>query len=557
MLRSLAQSVLAHPRYRAIEPYLMLLLWTLPLLLWRSSQQSLMAHDEGIYAAQAKTILETGNWVAPQWGQGFSFDRTIGIQWLIAGSMGLFGQSEDTVRLPSTIAFLISVGLVYRIGVHLLTPRLAKLAAAIFAVMPISLQYARLGTQDSVLVCVELLGIWALLEGEYQQQQKKPEERSRLSFSAFSVLTGAAFGWGFLIKGFMIIPATIALFPYLIASHRRYRHLLNPWLYFGFMLGLLPVASWVWAAIAQYGWGSMQELFGKLFHLKEQTYQGAGPFYYFWNVPANGFPWVLFGLVGLGLSVWNSAYRHLLEQRWLLLVGFPVTLFIELTLFGTKTHYYPLQLLPWFALLAAIALQHGTDRYMTDRRPRILSALSWGFAGLAGVLLLAGIAVLSHWVTIDVANLDKITLVVMVLGIGWLMPLGVWLWRSRTDASTLAKSWLVSVLMGPWLALSILGLTGLWGNYNPDLKTFLETPQVASVLASQPVNFVVDEANLSREDRKRYLLLSFYTPHVGAYLPQFPGVTIEGMAWLDPQQPVPPISQVVAQHHGWKLVQIP
>ena len=42
-------------------PYVTLLLWVVPLVLMRSAGQSLMAHDEGIYAIQAKSIVETGD----------------------------------------------------------------------------------------------------------------------------------------------------------------------------------------------------------------------------------------------------------------------------------------------------------------------------------------------------------------------------------------------------------------------------------------------------------------------------------------------------------------
>jgi 4-amino-4-deoxy-L-arabinose transferase-like glycosyltransferase len=529
-------------RQSAVFPYFILFLWVGTLILFRSGQQSLMAHDEGIYATQARTILQTGDWMTPQWGGGFSFDRTIGIQWLIALSYLVFGINEDTARLPSAIAFIASVFLVYRLGLLMLTPRIAALGAAILSVIPISLQYARLGTQDTVLVFVELLGIWALLEGERQ--------RARI----FSLLTGATLGWGFLIKGFMIIPAAIALLPYLIGSHRLHRHCLNPWLYIGLILGCVPVAGWLWAAIAQYGMAPIQELFGKLFHLKQQTYQGAGPFYYFWNVPINGFPWVFVGLVGAILVCCNPIYKTLLERRWLLLVGFPATLFLELTLFGTKTHYYPLQLMPWFALLAAIALQHCTAHYLQDRRSQLLGKISQFLTGFSLILLVASAIVLSGWLKLNVPETPKVIAAVLVLAMGWLMPGILWGQRSGTKQQTFVHHWVASVLLAPWLALSLLGLTGLWGNYNPELKTFLEQPAIAQTLQTETVNFLVDETQLSREDRKRYLLLTFYTRNLGQHWDHFQQVQPDRYVWFDPLLPAPQNSQVLASHAGWKLI---
>jgi 4-amino-4-deoxy-L-arabinose transferase-like glycosyltransferase len=390
-------------------PYLTLVLWVLPLVLIRSGQQSLMAHDEGIYAAQARAILQTGDWIAPQWGGSFSFDRPIGIQWLMALCYQLFGTSEDTVRLPSALAFIGSVLLVYRLGALILNRHIAWMGAAMFSLIPLSLQYARLGTQDTVLVFVELLAVWGLLEGEKasplireSQAAQDPAEPIGRRHSGWLLLTGAALGWGFMIKGFMVILAATALLPYLVIHNRKHRHLRNPNLYIGLVLGLLPVVGWLAAAIHSHGWLPIDELFGKLVHLKGQTYQGAGPFYYLWNIPANGFPWVFLGLAGGWLCLRQGRYRELLGPRRLLLLGFPVVLFAELSLFGTKTPYYPLQLMPWVGLLAAVALDKLQSRYLNREADDhwVLTTLSWGLGILGLALALLALAVQFHGVTL-------------------------------------------------------------------------------------------------------------------------------------------------------------
>ena len=265
-----------------ITPYIYLLLWTLPLVVSQSFQQSLMAHDEGFYAVQARYMLETGDWITPQWGAGFNFDRTIGIQWLIALCFKLFGVHETSVRLPSALAYILSSILTFRIGEIMLGRPVGLLAALIFSVTPIMVQYAGLGTQDSVLVAIELLAAWAFLEAQISR-------RSSLLF-----LTGATFGWAFLIKGFMAIPAAIALLPALLFQSRKegsskgsFR---NPWFYLGLTIGLIPVSIWLYAATQQYGWLPIQTLVGKIFILNNQEFHSAGPFYYFWNIPANAFP---------------------------------------------------------------------------------------------------------------------------------------------------------------------------------------------------------------------------------------------------------------------------
>jgi 4-amino-4-deoxy-L-arabinose transferase-like glycosyltransferase len=523
------------------SPYVTLLLWVLPIVLLRSTQQSLMAHDEGIYATQARSILQTGDWITPQWGGGYSFDRTIGIQWLIAFCYLLFGTSEETARLPSAIAMLLSVFLTYQIGCRLLNPRLAWLGAVIFSVIPLVAQYGRLATQDTVLMCVELIGIWALLNAE--------------KVAPWAALAGSMFGVGFMIKGFMIIPASVALLPYLV---RQYLHLRNPWLYSGFALGLTLPVGWLWAATQKYGSGPINELFGKLFHLKGQTYQGAGPFYYFWNIPANGFPWVFFAIAGLWLIIRNPDIRALVKSK-LLFIGFPIVLFVELTIFGTKTHYYPLQLMPFVGLFAAIALNYLGMLFTQGKGTRFFTGLNVIIGTLAMVFL---IVVQRRTTMAEVLKLgwsqpqiNRAAIVILVLGLGWLSLSVIWLIRQRVGLWQAAKQWLAAWLLTSWLAISMLHLTGLWGNYDAKLKSFLQRSSVTEVLHTHPVSFIVNAPKLSRNGRKTQLLLHFYTPTIGQLSDNPNRLPTTDYAWIDPNlaKIVGSKYRVIDTFDGWIL----
>jgi 4-amino-4-deoxy-L-arabinose transferase-like glycosyltransferase len=535
-------------------PYLTLLLWVLPLVLMQSPGQSLMAHDEGIYAIQAKSILETGDWLAPQWGEQISFDRTIGMQWLIAICYKFFGITEGAVRLPSQIAFVSSVLLLYRIGQLILRQRhLAWLGAAVLAVMPLSVQYARLGTQDTVLVMLELLAAWAMLESEPADRQSDGQARRSLL-----LLTGASLGWGFMIKGFMVIPAAIAFLPYLVLQFRQHRHLLNPWLYLGMVVGWWPVVGWLWAATQKYGKQPLDELVFKLFYLGGTTNYDAGPLYYLWNIPANGFPWVFFAIAGGWLCLKNIHCHNLIKSHWALVLGFPLTLFVELTLFKTRTHYYPLQLLPWLALLAAIAINFLIQLYRQQRSARLVGTVSFVLGGLG--LLVVGMSILGltdqfpPLPGVEAAEVLRVSGIGLVLGLGWLGLWGTWLWRRQGSIFRSAQQWLICLLLPVWLTLALLGLTGLWGDYVPALKVMLADPQVAAIVQNQTVDFIADPTQLYRGGRKRYLLLSYYTPENGRHWRQWEPVDV---AWVDPNLAALRSAdyEVLAEYYGWELVQ--
>ncbi len=543
----------------AQNPYLILLLWATPIVLSQILfHQSLMAHDEGYYALQARYIIETGDWITPQWGGGVSFDRTIGIQWLIALGYKLFGVTETAVRLPSIVAYLISTLLTFRIGELVLNRSIGLISALIFAVMPIGVQYAGLGTQDMMLLMIELLAAWSLLES---QQNGK---RSML------FLTGVMFGWGFMIKGFMMIPATIAFLPALwfgtqstapqppILGEQELRSPQNwglgaalLWLTLGGAIGLMPVIGWLWAATMQYGWEPVNTLVGKILILNDKEFHSVGPLYYFWNIPANAFPWGLIGPIGLALCCLNPQYKKTIApHRWLIL-GFPILLFIELNLFRTKTPYYPIQLLPWLAIWSAVLLHHCTDYYRKDWRSQLLGQISSGIGILGFILLAAGTLLLSGTIPIDSDMIKPIAAVISVLGIGWLMPRFVWKFRSSFEQSQFIDRWIYSLLIGPWLALTLMGLTGLWGDYAVSLKAGLQP--LTQTLNSQTVSFISPPTGLDSDAQKDYILLTLHTPKLGKHLTDIEQLPPQSYAWISPT--IASDDRTLGNVRGWRLIQ--
>ena len=86
-----------------------LILFVFISLLW-SDSQSLIAHDEGLYARRAKLIYESGDWLSPFTSP---HHKTVGSYWAIAASLKLFGISDWASRLPSVLAGYIATFLFY------------------------------------------------------------------------------------------------------------------------------------------------------------------------------------------------------------------------------------------------------------------------------------------------------------------------------------------------------------------------------------------------------------------------------------------------------------
>ena len=75
------------------------------------SSQSLIAHDEGLYARRARLLEESSNWFSPPFEE--AHHKTLGSYWLIALAIKFCGFNEITIRFPSFICSFISVLIVY------------------------------------------------------------------------------------------------------------------------------------------------------------------------------------------------------------------------------------------------------------------------------------------------------------------------------------------------------------------------------------------------------------------------------------------------------------
>jgi 4-amino-4-deoxy-L-arabinose transferase-like glycosyltransferase len=530
---------------------LLLLGWAGLLLATAFLHPSLMAHDEGNFAAETRFMVESGRWLSRRWWGEPVYTHGVLLNWLMAVSYEIFGIGARAARLPSAIACLIAVLLTYDISRIVTGKRiLGFLSAALLMLFHLWFQFGHLATQDMLLVCLELFGIWGLLQAEAQ-----PKRRLLWGF-----LSGLVLGLGFLTKSFMILLSAAALFPYLLFEQRRHRHLTNPGLYLGLLTGVGLVGLWLWLSIAQYGDVVTDSLFGKITELGEKPFHAdAGKFYYLWNIPANAFPWPLFSIIGAWFC-WRDE-RHAKERkevkspyRWLLI--YPFILAGMLTSFSTRTPYYTLQLHPFLAMFAAIALHRiATQPVQWPRQ-----CLSWAFGALGLIAVAIGLLAFLPAAPDWLSEVRAYAPIALVLGLGWMcLPL------TMASAGQFAGRWLAAWLLPVWLALGVVGITGLLGDYSPELRADLARSPTAEIIATEPIDFLTGNDWADTESHKTLVLLSFYTPKLGQLNPsekapeQTPEQTPATYAWLAPNADSAAIQrehpyETIAQVEQWQLI---
>ncbi|MTJ55255.1 glycosyltransferase family 39 protein [Anabaena sp. UHCC 0253] len=529
--------------------FLGLIVWVVPLLLLNHGQDSLIAHDETTYAVRSRWMLESGDWLTPQSWSELAYEKTPGFYWILASIYTMFGINEVTSRIPSQVASVMSIFLVYQITTMLLNKRIAWLAGAILSVSFIWLQVSRLVAPDIITICIALFGIFCLIKSELQ-----PKYRYYWGFG-----TGLSLGLGFLIKGQLIFVPFIGLLPYLIWQNRHHRHFNNPLLYVGFVVGFMPVITWFWLSWQHYGAIVFEHFFGFVTKISTEQRNGHSPFYYLWNLPLKGFPWPLFSILGLLLI----CRRYLSRNFWILVVC-PLIIFLEISIISTRLPHYALMLCPWMAILAAVALDWLGDIYNNFQKTKYFYLprnLSYLFGSLGAVVLIAGIILNTGILPINGGtDIKSYSLIGLVLGFGWLFLPIIWVSRHRFGQKFLtANYWLASWLVPAWLAVAVAGANGLLSNYSPDIKLFLQQPEIASVLKDNSINFVVQKTEtMTTGGDKTLLLLTFDTPHWGKRFPQVADVPINNYAWVSPEPEVGESKneRQIGTFRKWKLIQI-
>ena len=523
-----------------LTPYFLLVLWALPLYLLQGEQQSLMAFDEVYYAQRARTMLETDNWINP-WLE--PHHKTPGYYWLVAISFQIFGINESAARLPNLMAGILATLVLYEIGKLLFNNRVAFLSALILNVQFIWMQYCRLSAPDIPMTLLVLAGIWFLLRSELSSS---PPNARLWRFCA-----GLVLGLGFLIRSYVALLPVVALLPYLLLENRRHKHLFQPIFFLGLGLGFSATGFWLLWEWMQFDLTSLTALFGFSVDLATQDRHAGGWFYYFWNLPANSFPWSVFAIFGAVLLWLQPASRY----RTLYL-GYPIVLLLEISAIGTRTPRYSLAMYPFLALYAGFALHWLMQKYTSDNLAdrKIVRRLGYFLAGFGGVLAILGL--LQQQIPTLIPDIEAylsqtITYSTVAWGVAWTSAVAI---ERLSKPGQGVRIWMASILIGPWLALACANSTGLLGDYNADIKAFVRQQEIATILQRQEVDFI--DANREFKNKR---LFHFYTPSVGRYYGDFQQAAQERYVWVkvtEENQKAVESCQAVGKIRGWHLVYV-
>ena len=123
----------------------------------------LIEPDEGRNAEVAREMLAGGDWITPHYNSLAYLDKPAVFFWMVAGSFRLLGTSELAARLPSAVAALGTMLLVWLLARQMFGEAAGWRAAVIWATMPLVIILSRQVIFDmtlTFLITLSMLAFW-------------------------------------------------------------------------------------------------------------------------------------------------------------------------------------------------------------------------------------------------------------------------------------------------------------------------------------------------------------------------------------------------------------
>jgi 4-amino-4-deoxy-L-arabinose transferase-like glycosyltransferase len=337
--------------------------------------------DEGRNAEKAREILVLQDWLTPHENFHAVLDKPIFFYWLIALAYKVFGMSEWAARLPSALAALGTLVLVYRFA-RVSWGRWTALWSVLILLTSVEFfVLARIVIFDMTLTFFLTLALCAFFEASHGEA---PVQR-RLWCAAMYAALGAAT----LIKGLVgVVMPGMVIFFYLLST-KRWATLKRLALLPGVVLFLAIVLSWYLPVEARnpgylqyYFW---EEHFGRFVTTE---FDRGEPWYYFIGVAFVGFlPWTL--LIPLAVKMeWQAFTIKKLDDKTLYLILWAVVPLVFFSISKSKLPHYILPIFPALALLTAAAL----PRLYQDapKRAQFALSLTWWMLFMVALFFIVG-----------------------------------------------------------------------------------------------------------------------------------------------------------------------
>ena len=466
----------------------------LPLFIY-FGKRSVVAYDEGFYAIQARWILEKGNWIAPMWWDSITNDRTIGIQFLLALSRKIFGNSLFALYLPIFFASILMLLATYYLHKELLNDNYSFYSPIILSSTFLWISYSNMATQDIVFASIISCGILSTI---------KAFKTNRNIYYLFS---GIWIGLAVMLKTFLTVIPLIAITPFLFNSKIIYKK----YFWIGTIVGFLPFFLWTYKYISVYGYSIYGGIYKKLIKLSENNNFSKSYFYFIWNFTINIFPWTILSTIGFIHSFkMDSLKRYFL-------FFYPIFVIILLSLFSTKTPYYPLQILSLVSINAFLGIKYIIEKENKD----LIFYLEKINFFLIPIIFIFGILIFNFT-----------SLIVLDMRAKIFINIGASLFCFSWIIFSLIKNKIIKLnlsIIGPYILVLMLVQSGLITDKSKQLRIISEELIRSENLSRTPI--VIDRSYSDDNADSQIIKIMMQMPKIGKSIDNLEELNSKSFAW--------------------------
>jgi 4-amino-4-deoxy-L-arabinose transferase-like glycosyltransferase len=365
---------------------IILLVWACTMLVGLGNT-ALWEPDEPRFAGATREMFSRGDFLTPWFNAQPRFEKPVLLYWLQAPFVAVLGPTETAFRLPSALAGLVTLIVVFRIASRLVSPAAGLYAALALATTFRFVLYARQGLTDVPVTAFVSVAIWGFLRAF-----DAPAGRSR----GYALAAWGATGCAALTKGPVAVLGPLVWGVFAAAGDWRaaWRRLHVP---SGILVAAAVALPWFALMTAWYGHAFLDVALGYEVVNRYLSPDFPGPdrgFTYFFGAwIGDGAPWSLFFVAA---AVWAARSWRTLDEGTRRAVRLAAVWWAAVLLvFSFSSYKLPHYIMPAYpatALLAGIfadAVARGALRRLALWRvPVALTALLLAAgAVLLGLLL--------------------------------------------------------------------------------------------------------------------------------------------------------------------------
>jgi 4-amino-4-deoxy-L-arabinose transferase-like glycosyltransferase len=310
--------------------------------------------DEPRFAEATRQMFARGDFVTPYLNGAPRFEKPILFYWMQAAAFTAFGDNEFSARLPSALAGVGIVLVLYLIGSQIASRRAALVAALVMATMFRFVTFARIGLTDVPVMFFVVAALYGFIRAEHWRS------------AAWAVVAWGCIGLGVLTKGPVgVLPVAIwtvyAAFSGNWSLFARTRPLI------GIVLALAIVLPWYVVMAVQHGHAFTDFALGHEIVervLSEESFgaPARGFFYYFKIWPGDAAPWSVLFVASVGWFAWRwSSVDRTARQAVIFAAAWFICVFLLFSLSRSKLPHYVLPAYPAAALVIGVFVDRLAD----------------------------------------------------------------------------------------------------------------------------------------------------------------------------------------------------